>query len=75
MHIGGSELWFKTKHAFLWHYIDPFKEVQLQGLISQKTIHPIFMKLTGHTQWVIESLGTNFPSILKFFKNVIILSF
>ena len=40
-----------------------------------KTIHLIFMKFTGYTQWVVESLNINFQSILKIIKNFIILNF
>ena len=44
------------------------------GSYISKTIHPIFMKPTGFNSWVIESLNINFQSILKNFKNVIILT-
>ena len=48
-------------------------DVKTLGSYISKTIHPIAMKFTGVTQQVIVSLNINFLSILKIFKNVIIL--
>ena len=77
MHISmGLAQWIKIQHTFLWHYIDTILwDVMTSRSYICKTIHPILLKFTGYTQGVVESININFQSILKNFKNFIILTF